>query len=68
MYCYYKGSVALPHGAWVGLQCVIVVFPDHTHLLLIIANIEGIILVNYFILVIAFGPFQVHDSKASTCT
>ena len=25
-------SVALPHGALVGLQCVIVVFPDHTHL------------------------------------
>ena len=30
---YYKCSVALPHGAWVGLQFVIVVFPDHTHLL-----------------------------------
>ena len=27
--------MALPHGAnWVGLQCVIVVIPDHTHLLL----------------------------------
>ena len=33
MYCYYKYSVALPHGAMVGLQCVIVIFPDHTHLL-----------------------------------
>ena len=22
-------------GAWVGLQCVIVVFPDHTHLLFV---------------------------------
>ena len=30
---YYKCSVALPHGAWVGLQYVTVVFPDHTHLL-----------------------------------
>ena len=28
-YCY----VALPHGAVTGLQSVIVVFPDHTHLL-----------------------------------
>ena len=26
-------AVALPSGAVVGLQCVIVVFPDHTHLL-----------------------------------
>ena len=36
MYCYYKYSVALPHGAmgWT-LQCVIAVFPDHTHVLLI---------------------------------
>ena len=25
--------MALPHGAWVGLQYVIGVFPDHTHLL-----------------------------------
>ena len=33
MSCYCKCSVALPHGAWVGLQCVIVVFHDHTHLL-----------------------------------
>ena len=34
MNCYSncKLSVALPHGPWVGLQCVIVVFPDHTHL------------------------------------
>ena len=34
MYCYYKCSVALHHGAvgW-SLQCVIVVFPDHTHFL-----------------------------------
>ena len=33
MYCYYKRSVTLPHDPWVGLQCVIVVFPNHTHLL-----------------------------------
>ena len=26
--------MALPHRPWVGLQCVIVVFPDFTHLLL----------------------------------
>ena len=32
MYCYYKCSVALPHSA-MGLQCAIVVFPDHTHFL-----------------------------------
>ena len=24
------------HVPWVGLQCVIVVFPDHTHLLLVL--------------------------------
>ena len=30
MYCYYK----LLTVRWVGLQCVIVVFPDHAHLLL----------------------------------
>ena len=34
MYCYYECSVALTHGALFGLQCVVVVFPDHTHLLL----------------------------------
>ena len=33
MFCYCKCFVALPHGAVVILQCVIVVFPDHTHLL-----------------------------------
>ena len=32
MYCYYKCSGALPV-PWVGLQCVIVVYPYHTHLL-----------------------------------
>ena len=33
MSCYCKYSVALPHVLWVGLQCVIVVFSDHAHLL-----------------------------------
>ena len=33
MSCYCKCSVTLPHVTWVGLQCVIVVFPDHTFLL-----------------------------------
>ena len=32
MYCYSKCSMALPHGAMGGMQCMIVVFPDHTHL------------------------------------
>ena len=36
MYCNYKCYVALPHGSVVGLQCVIVVFPDHTHLLFLL--------------------------------
>ena len=31
MYCYCKCYVALPYGP-VGLRCVIVVFPGHTHL------------------------------------
>ena len=45
MYCltgvffYYKCSVAHPHGAVVGLQCVIVVFPDPTHLLFVYIHI-----------------------------
>ena len=39
MYSYYNFSVALPsQGAVFGLQCVIVIFPDHTHLLLIICG------------------------------
>ena len=33
MYCYLKCSVALHHGALGGLQYLIVVFADHTHLL-----------------------------------
>ena len=33
MYCYYKCSVAPPHCVVGGQQCVIEVFPDHTHLL-----------------------------------
>ena len=36
MYCYYKYSLALPQGTWVGLQCVIVAFPDHAHLIYVI--------------------------------
>ena len=32
MPCYCKCSVTLPHGAVAGLRCVIVVFPDYTHL------------------------------------
>ena len=31
--------MAFPHGLWVGLQIVIVVFPDHTRLLLNITKI-----------------------------
>ena len=38
MSCHFICSVALPHGAMVGLQCVIVVFPDHTRLLLDFTN------------------------------
>ena len=30
--------MALPHGAWDGLQCLIVVFPDYSHLLYYISN------------------------------
>ena len=33
MSCFCKYPVALPHCAWVGPQFVIVVFPDHTHLI-----------------------------------
>ena len=33
MSCGFCCFVALTHGVVVGLQCVIVVFPDHTHLL-----------------------------------
>ena len=33
MYCYYKCSEALLAVLWVSVQCVIVVFPDHTHLI-----------------------------------
>ena len=40
MSCYCKCSVSLPPGAlWVGLRSVIVVFPDHTHLLFQILNV-----------------------------
>ena len=30
--------MSLPHVPWVSLQCVIVVFPDHTHFLVILSN------------------------------
>ena len=33
---------------WIGLQCVIVVFPDHTHLLLHVAQIFAFGLVHVF--------------------
>ena len=33
MYCYYTCSVALSHGVVGCIQYVIVVFPEHTHLL-----------------------------------
>ena len=33
MSCYCICSVALPYGAVGCLQCVIMVFPDHTHLI-----------------------------------
>ena len=33
MSCYCKCSVNLLVVPWIGLRCVIVVFPDHTHLL-----------------------------------
>ena len=39
MYYYCKCSVALSRGAVGWLQCVIVIFPDHTHLLLMLFNL-----------------------------
>ena len=38
MYCDFKCSVALPHGAGDGLQYVIVVSSDHTHLLCLVVQ------------------------------
>ena len=35
MSCYCKCSVTLHHGALVGLKCVIVLFPDSTHLIFV---------------------------------
>ena len=32
--------MTLPYGAWVGLLFIIVVFPDHTHLLFLYASGE----------------------------
>ena len=31
MYCYYEFLWLFLTVPWVGLQCVIVIFPDHTH-------------------------------------
>ena len=36
MYCYCNVMWLFLTVPWVGLQCVIVVFPDHTHLLFVI--------------------------------
>ena len=35
MYCYCKCLLALHPVPWVGLQCVIVVIPGHSHLLFV---------------------------------
>ena len=55
MSCYCKFSVTLPHGAvltmpWVGLRCVIVVFPDHTHLHFV--NIFQLFFISFYIVII----------------
>ena len=42
MYCYFKCSVVLPHGAVGWSECVIVVFPDLTHLLFDILTVKTI--------------------------
>ena len=39
MYCYYKCSVTLPHGAVEWSAVCDVVFPDHTHFLLSAGNL-----------------------------
>ena len=44
MSCDCKYFVALPHGHYVGIQCVIVVFPDPTHLLFTCTNCSPCIL------------------------
>ena len=41
MYCYYKYSVALPHGAVSWSAVCDVVFPDHTHLLFAIILLKN---------------------------
>ena len=40
MPCYCKGLMALPHGALVGLKCVIVVFSENSYLLFIYENLD----------------------------
>ena len=37
MSCYCICSVVLPYGAEIGLQCVIVVFPEHTNRFFLVA-------------------------------
>ena len=39
MYCSNKCSVAFLIVPWVGLQCVIVVFPDYTHFLISVQTV-----------------------------
>ena len=40
MFCYSRYSVALHHSVVVGLQYVIVVFPDHTQLLFVLIYLK----------------------------
>ena len=47
MYCYHKWPVPLLTVSCVGVQCVIVVFPNHTHLLFERMDIEIILLSNF---------------------
>ena len=41
MYWYYKCSALFLTVPWVHLQCVIVVFPDHTHLFFVLLLIDS---------------------------
>ena len=40
MLCDSQHSVVLPHGSVSWLQCVVVVFPDHTHLFFAFTNFK----------------------------
>ena len=33
--------MVLPHGAVVGLQCVIMIFPNHTHVLVLLSAVRA---------------------------